>query len=127
MNCKSIIKIFSAPSVGSPLIQKGLGSDVQVTVKKPPGFSRAGKSCIWFGKHLGHHHHQILWVGSDLYRSSSPNLLPWAGTLSSRPGYSKTHPTLNTSGDGACTTSLGQLFLCQYLPTLAVKNFCQIS
>lgn len=67
MNCKSFIKIFSAPSVRSPLTPKDLGSDVQVTASSP-GFPRERMFCFWLGRHLGHHCHQIVWVGSDLKR-----------------------------------------------------------
>jgi len=37
--------------------------------------------------------HGIFWGGRDLYRSSSPTLLQWAGTSSTRPGCSEPCPT----------------------------------
>ena len=37
--------------------------------------------------------HRIVWVGKDLKDHLVPVFLPWAGTPSTRPGCSKTHPT----------------------------------
>ena len=65
----------------------------------------------------------MVWVGRDLSDHLVATPLPGAGTPSTRPGYSK-HPSnlaLNTSSDGASTTSLGNLFQC--LTTLPVQNF----
>jgi len=36
---------------------------------------------------------RMVWVGRDLWRSSSSNALPWAGTSFTQSGCSKTHPS----------------------------------
>jgi len=38
-------------------------------------------------------HHRMVWVGRDIIDCLVPTALPWAGTLSTRPGCSKPHPT----------------------------------
>ena len=37
--------------------------------------------------------HRMVWVGRDLKHHLVPTPLPWAGTLSTRPGCSELHPT----------------------------------
>ncbi|KAK4824458.1 LOW QUALITY PROTEIN: hypothetical protein QYF61_015836 [Mycteria americana] len=65
----------------------------------------------------------MLWIGSDLYRSSSPTPLQEQGHLQlDQVAQSPVQPDLQCFlGDGASTTSLGTLFQC--FTTLLGKNF----
>lgn len=76
---------------------------------------------------------RLIWVGSDLQRSSSPTSFPWVGTPSTRPGFPKIHLTLNISGDEASTASLVKQFQCftnhiiQYLFLISSLNLLSFS
>jgi len=41
----------------------------------------------------GECNHRMNWVGRDIIDHLVPTPLPWAGTTSTRSGYSKPHPT----------------------------------
>ena len=71
----------------------------------------------------------MAWVGRDLKDHESPT--PLLGRATNLPLYQTRLPrassnlALNTSRDGASTTSLGSL--CQHLPTFSVKSYPLIS
>ena len=69
----------------------------------------------------------MVWVGRDLKDHLVPTPLPWAGTPSTRPGCSKSHPAWPWTLPGRGQPQLRWDNLFQCLTSLIVKNFFLIS